>query len=201
MSDTSIAQPARRDDYGAPTRATFSAAQWLRIRRQTKARPHDPSVGGELNIVPLLDVVMNVMLFVLATITTMFTASVSVPAPAQDSGGRSSLFDGFTVKITRGGFIVGGHRGFLQADCRSMGGPAVTVPAVFGALDYRGLTQCLATARSNPAWRTTLARIRTINVAGNGDVPYAMLVQTLDAVRETRPAAADLFDQPRLGLL
>jgi len=158
-------------------------------------------VGGELNIVPLLDVVMNVMLFVLATITTMFTASVSVLAPAQDFGGRSSIFDGLTAKITRSGFIVGGHRGFLQADCRTMGSLPVTVPAVLGAQDYRGLTQFLATARSNPEWRSSLARMRTINVAGNGDVPYAMLVQTLDAVRETRPAAADLFDQPRLGLL
>lgn len=51
------------------------------------------------------------------------------------------------------------------------------------------------------AQQPSLARMRTINVVGNGDVPYAMLVQTLDAVRETRPAAADLFDQPRLGLL
>jgi biopolymer transport protein ExbD len=92
----------------------WSAAQRLRFRRKTKARPHDPSVGGELNIVPLLDVVMNVMLFVLATITTMFTASVSVLAPAQDFGGRSSIFDGLTVKITRSGFIIGGHRGFCR---------------------------------------------------------------------------------------
>lgn len=181
--------------------STSSAAQWLRVRRQTRARAHDPSVGGELNIVPLLDVVMNVMLFVLATITTMFSASIAVPAPAQDLGGRQSVFDGFTVKITRDGFIIGGSHGFLQADCRSLGGPAIAVPTVFGAQDYRRLTQCLSTAKHNPEWRTSLARIRAVNVAGNADVPYAILVQTLDAVRETQPGAADLFDEPRLGLL
>ncbi len=183
------------------TNVTFSAAQRLRIRQASKGATRDPSEGGELNIVPLLDVVMNVMLFVLATVTTVFTSTIAVPAPSGPNGGGAGPLQGLTVKVTRDGFIVGAQGGFLQSDCQSLGGAHVTVPTVMGAHDFNALTQCLSRARRKPEWRANLEGVRSINVAGNGELPYITLVRTLDAVRETRPLARDLFPDPRLGVL
>lgn len=180
---------------------SFSAAQWARIRRSGKAPPSDPSVGGELNIVPLLDIVMNVMLFVLATVTTVFTATIAVPAPSRpaDSAGRAG--QGTVLELTREGFIVGTDRGYLQPDCTSLGGPAIVVPAVRGAHDFHALSQCLLRARSSPSISAALRASEPIRVAGHAAAPYALMVRMLDAARESRPGARDLFVHAQLGLL
>lgn len=180
---------------------TFSAAQWARIRRMAKAPPRDPSVGGELNIVPLLDIVMNVMLFVLATVTTIFTTTIAVPAPSRPADASGGGPQGVVLKLTREGFIVGTDRGYLQRDCASLGAPALAVAAVHGAHDFNALSQCLLRARSAPATSAALRVTDSIRVAGNGDVPYALMVRTLDAARESRAGARDLFAHAQLGML
>ena len=48
----------------------LSAQQRSKIRRLSQPKEHSPDeAGGELNIVPFLDIIMNVLIFVLATIT------------------------------------------------------------------------------------------------------------------------------------
>ncbi|MBL8682777.1 MAG: hypothetical protein JNK05_26660 [Myxococcales bacterium] len=180
--------------------ASYSTAEWLRIRRRLKARDAPPP-SSELSIVPLLDIVMNVMLFVLASVTTMLTSNINVPAPPSCASCRGGEPIHFTVKLTRDGFIVGAPQGYLQADCRSLGPATVTVPTRFGAHDFNRLTACLSTARAVPSWREQLSRQRVIDVAADGALPYSTLVRTLDATRETQPGARDLFDEPRLGIL
>ena len=63
--------------------ARLSPSQRARVRRATHVREPDPSEQtGELNIVPLLDIVVNLMLFLLAT-----TAAVMTLAQEDVSGG------------------------------------------------------------------------------------------------------------------
>jgi biopolymer transport protein ExbD len=183
----------------------LSAAQHAVIRRKAKPKELDPAdEAGELNIVPFLDIITNILMFILATITTVFTATISVPAPRASSGpGAPSDNEeiNITVKVVREGYIVGAPGGFLQPGCTAVAQAAITVPLQGGQHDAEGLTRCMVAIRSNPEWRAQLENRRNINVAVNGDLPYHVLVKTLDALRETRPGARDLFTEPALGIL
>jgi biopolymer transport protein ExbD len=182
----------------------LSAAQMAVINRKAKPKELDPAdEAGELNIVPFLDIITNILMFILATITTVFTATIAVPAPrAGSSGGPANSDDiNLTVKITREGYIVGAPGGFLLPGCTTVGSASVTVPLVHGEYDGDGLSRCMESARNKPEWHEQLADKRTIQVAGNGDVPYHVLVLTLDHLRESRPRANDMFTEPSLGIL
>jgi len=183
----------------------LSAAQLAVIHRKAKPKEIDPAdEGGELNIIPFLDIITNVMMFILATITTVFTATIAVPAPSAHNGpgsGASNDEVNITVKIVREGYIVGAPGGFLQPGCTQVSAAALTVPMVNGQHDTAALTRCMQAIRNNPEWREELANRRNIQVAVNGDIPYHVLVTSLDAVRETRAGARDLFTEPALGIL
>ena len=54
----------------------LSAQQRSKIRRLSQPKELAPDEeGGELNIVPFLDIITNVLMFVLATVTVTFTAT------------------------------------------------------------------------------------------------------------------------------
>ena len=63
----------------------LSAAQRGKIRRLSQPKELAPDEeGGELNIVPFLDIITNVLMFVLATVTSTFTRDDRhVPAEAR----------------------------------------------------------------------------------------------------------------------
>src|SRR5437016_5520737 len=67
----------------------LSAAQRGRVRRRSAPRELSPDEeGGELNIVPFLDIITNVLMFVLATVAVTFTSMIDVQPPKQ--GGAST---------------------------------------------------------------------------------------------------------------
>lgn len=185
----------------------FTAAQHVIITKRSKWKELGPDEGGgELNIIPFLDIIMNVLMFLLATIATVFTATIPVPAPA--SSNRPSPTPqqerlNITVKIAPNGYIVGAGGGFLLPGCTTIGAATTTVPAR-GAPDAQGhvhdfqaLTQCMQAIRRN--WATEVANDHSINVSPNGDVPYGVLVRTIDAVRESRAGACRMPDEGRAG--
>ncbi len=182
--------------------ARFTVAQRARINRLSKPKPLEPGDdGGELNIIPFLDIITNVLMFLLATIATVFTASIPVPAPSANSGNHSPDTErlNITVKIDSEGFIVGAGGGFLQPGCAAIGPASVTVPNrgspdVDGYThDFEGLTQCMATLRQHFA--TEIHGDHAINVSPNGNIPYGVLVHAIDAVREGRPGACVLPEE------
>lgn len=60
----------------------LSAAQKAKIRRLTAPRELSAiDEGAELNVVPFLDIIVNVLIFVLATVAVTFTAAVTVAPP------------------------------------------------------------------------------------------------------------------------
>src|SRR5260370_7877273 len=71
-----------------PDTEKLSAAQRSRVRRLSMPRELAPDEeGGELNIVPFLDIITNVLMFVLATISVTFTAMIDSQPPR--AGGSS----------------------------------------------------------------------------------------------------------------
>lgn len=181
----------------------FSGAQRARIVR--KSRPKDLSQAEkstELNIVPFLDIIVNVLMFLLATIATIFTATIPVPAPTSGGGpgprpDRERL--NITVKITPTGYIVGAGGGFLLPGCSTVGQATLTVPNRSSAdtdgytHDFAGLTQCMQALRRQ--FSTEIGDDHSINISPNTEVPYGVLVNTIDAVRESRAGACRLPEE------
>lgn len=188
----------------------FTGAQRATIRRKSKPHHLTPDeAGGELNIIPFLDIIVNVLMFLLATIATIFTATIPVPAPSNNGTGRPSSAApnlNLTVQITEQGYVVGAGGGFLASDCITVG-PATTTVALLGAPDADGnrfdsasLTRCMQTLRRQFA--SELSDPQTahrINISVNGRIPYAVLVSTIDAVRESRPGACHIPENNRSG--
>ena len=87
----------------------LSAGQRSKIRRL--AAPKELAAdeeGGELNIVPFLDIVMNVLMFVLATVSVTFTATIDTFPPRAGSGARAPTTPtlGLTVLVVPDGFSM-----------------------------------------------------------------------------------------------
>src|SRR6185312_8232757 len=103
----------------------LSAAQRGKIRRLTEPKELAPDEeGGELNIVPFLDIIMNVLMFVLATVSVTFTATIDTSPPR--AGGRSAKTPdtpslGLTVIVVPEGFSVKARGGNVAAGCNDTG--------------------------------------------------------------------------------
>src|SRR5512146_2405448 len=62
---------------------SLSASQRSKIRRLSQPKELAPDEeGGELNIVPFLDIITNILIFVLATVAVTFTAAIDSSPPA-----------------------------------------------------------------------------------------------------------------------
>src|ERR1700721_1246501 len=84
-----------------PDNEKLSAAQRSRVRRLSLGRELAPDEeGGELNIVPFLDIITNVMMFVLATVAVTFMATIDSNPPRR--GGRGSPTQGSLNLTTPG---------------------------------------------------------------------------------------------------
>ncbi len=158
------------------------------MRRRVHAEEH----MGELNIVPYLDVVVNLVMFMLLSMTGLISLGVlNVTAPkytaetttaAPDSGPKLLL----NVSIARQGFFIAGSGGVLGADAAP--GEAdrpPTIPLKDGKYDYAALTEQLARIKERYPNETQVI------IAADADVVYDTLIQTMDACREQVVQKAD----------
>lgn len=162
-------------------RSALSAAQRGKVRRLSAPKELSPDEeGGELNVVPFLDVITNVLMFVLATVAITFTATIETrppavhPGPAARSLALSILVsdDGMSVK-TRDGTV-----------------------ARLAPNDYAGLHRCVAKLKETDE----LAGDTSVTLSASPDVRYESLVATMDAVRTDDDGKA-LFPDVAFGLV
>jgi biopolymer transport protein TolR len=128
--------------------------------------------GGELNLVPYLDIVTNVIMFLLAT--TVFAAAmgdVRVQAAPTCCGEERARGLDLTVSIS--------ERGFTLASSRSVE-PLIARRA--GAYDYAALEARLDELKRSPLGRGERRAI----VNADPGIPYEVVVGVLDAVRGPR---------------
>ena len=119
----------------------LSAAQRSKIRRLSAPRELAPDEeGGELNIVPFLDIIMNVLMFVLATVSVTFTASFDTAPPRRGgASGRPPTAPtlGLTVIVVPDGFSIKARGGNVGPGCSDVGsGLALAKVAAGGKQDY-----------------------------------------------------------------
>ena len=129
----------------------LSARQRIYVRKHTRTRDLDPSEAvGELNIVPFLDIVVNLIMFLLATTeAVLLIAQIEsdLPKITRGRGKKSSVETplNLNVTITANGVLVSGSGGKLAPGCQDIApGGQVTVARKRNAYDWPGLTECVA---------------------------------------------------------
>ena len=196
----------------APTDPSkLSAAQRSKIRRL--AAPKDAEEGeeaGELNIVPFLDIITNVMMFVLASITVSFTVTIDADAPKGGARGVKAQTQeeslNLTVLILTDGYYVKGRAASIAPGCQSActASCKATVPRINASdpsdssdgqvYDGVGLTKCVRTLKDKLEQDAPqLAAETQVMISANPNVPFQEIVRAMDALR--KDDKGDLFPE------
>ncbi len=142
---------------------------------------------GELNIIPYLDIVTNLVMFMLLSMTGLITLgvlNVSAPKLGESAGAGADTQQPkllLTVAIGKQGFYIAGAGGVLGKDA----GPAPdaarppTIPLQSGKYDYGALTAQLQKIKDQFPNETQVI------LSADPDVQYDILIQTMDACRES----------------
>jgi len=176
--------------------------QRVYIRKRTRVDELDPSESmGELNIVPFLDIVVNIIMFLLATTVVVMTIAqidAQLPELRRGVGSRSPAAGlNLNVTITDSGVIVAGSGGKLAPGCENTAGTGrvITVPKrVLNVevtengrtfhrnqmdFDWQALTDCVARVKAVPEF----SEERQVIIGADPMVPYEAVVKAMDAVR------------------
>lgn len=159
-----------------------------------RRRVHDEEHAGELNIVPYLDIVTNLVVFMLLSMAGLISLGVvNVSAPRIVSEPQAQAPDQprllLTVAISKRGFYIAGAGGVLGGAADRATVDATQPPTVplapDGSYDYAALTQKMKLVKERYPDETNLI------LSADADVAYDVLIHTMDACRETRAAGAD----------
>jgi biopolymer transport protein TolR len=164
--------------------AHFTPRQRMYIRKRSKQAHLDPSeVVGELNIVPFLDIVVNLIMFLLAATEAVLLISQIESDLPKIARGRSSKDTvetplNLNVTVTEAGVIVSGSGGKLAPGCAGVDqNRAVTVARKGKDYDWPGLTECVARVKQQ------FADEDSVTVSADPQVEYVHVVSAMDAVR------------------
>jgi len=175
-----------------------------------KRRVHAHEKAGELNIVPYLDIMVNLTMFMLISMTSVIQFGIlNVAAPAYGPANSAQVAQPdqkkkpdllLTVAISTKGFFVAGTGGVLSAaadpkapkpDPKSA---PPTIPLLAdGKYDYQQLTRKMVDVKSSYPEESKVI------LMADQTVSYDVLVQTMDAIRED--GAHRLFYDVVLGAL
>jgi biopolymer transport protein ExbD len=179
----------------------LSAAQRGKVRRLSHPKELAPDEeGGELNVVPFLDIITNVLMFVLATVTVTFTTMIdTAPPKLGGSGGRPPTTPtlSLNVVILRDGFLISAVGQRIATGCTGPGaGLAVGLTADKKDYDYKSLTDCVKKLK---ALSEDFKPERQATIAANADIPYQAVISTIDALRKD-DAGNELFPEIMFGV-
>ena len=176
----------------------LSAAQRSKIRRLSQPREHAPDeAGGELNIVPFLDIIMNVLMFVLATISVTFTATIDTNPPRAGSGARAPTTPtlGLTVIVVPDGFSLKAKGGNVAPGCETTGS-GIAIPKRENDFDYTALKACAAKLKASSVdFKDEVG----VTILANPPIPYQVVISTMDAVRKNE-AGDPMFPEVTFGV-
>ncbi len=179
--------------------ANLSSAQRAYIRRRSKVHELDPSeLVGELNIVPFLDIVVNLIMFLLATTEAVLAiAQIEAQLPQLGRGTKSTGAAAepglnLNVTVTDNGVIVTGSGGKLAPGCQDVAsGRVTTVPKKGADYDWAGLTECVSRIKGVAAF----ADEHEVIIGADPMIEYVHVVAAMDALRgdETRKLFPDVL--------
>jgi biopolymer transport protein ExbD len=146
-----------------------------------RMRDHNEEIeeeAGELNLVPYMDIVTNIIIFLLASVVNQVAlGNINVSSPTISQGGAASDETpppkpplNLTISVGASGFTVAASGGVL---------PIVPKKAN-GQYDYPALTAKLREIKSNP----DNADETKANFSADANIPYDVVIATLDAMRQ-----------------
>jgi biopolymer transport protein TolR len=160
-----------------------------------KLKPREEEHVGELNIVPYLDILMNLIIFMLLSMTGLAAfgiLNVNAPNYGPPGAGAAAPAEGekllLTVAISHKGFFIAGAGAVLGAESAGTGNQVnaqgePTIPRkVDGNYDYPALTGKILQIKKAFPNETKVV------IAADGDTAYETLIATMDALRETTGA-------------
>jgi biopolymer transport protein TolR len=185
----------------------LSASQRSKIRRLSE--PKEMSAddeAGELNIVPFLDMVINILMFVLATVAVTFTATIESTPPRSGGGIRAARTTeslNLTLIITNDGVALKAAGGSIAPGCEGVGS-GITFPAKGKSpegeplFDSDAITACAKKLKDSSSDFKDETQIR---ITASNNISYRKVIECIDAVRKSKdgePLFPDvLFGVPR----
>src|SRR5690349_5953315 len=161
-----------------PQDAPLSSAQRSRIRRLSQ--PKEPDAGeeaGELNVVPYLDIITNIMIFVLASVSVTFVSSIDTTPPAIGGGKvRTELASkalNLSAFITSQGISLKTSSGNIATGCQGVGS-GVTVPKTTNdSYDFPALTACAKRLKNA---RPEFKEETQVTITANPGIDYKTII-------------------------
>ena len=179
----------------------LSAAQRSKVRRLSQPKEAEEGEdAGELNIVPFLDIITNVMMFVLATVAVTFTATVDTTPPSQGGKGvraaaQSNALN-LAVVIVNEGISLKASGGNVAPGCSGVG-TGYTIGKAGNDYDYAGLTDCAKKLKdTSPDFKDETQ----VTITANNGIDYQTIIRVIDALRRSKDGD-DLFTDVHFGVL
>lgn len=154
-----------------------------------KLKPKEEEEAGELNIVPYLDILMNLIIFMLLSMTGLATFGIlNVSAPSYGGGGGGGNPDEkppllLTVAIAKTGFYIAATGGVLpgieQQGSAAEGAPPTIGKKPSGEYDFTALNNKMKEIKAS------FPEESKVIIAAEADTQYEVLVSTMDSTRET----------------
>jgi biopolymer transport protein TolR len=177
----------------------YTHADLSYVRKKRRGRHAEEEEEKELNIVPYLDILINLIMFLLVAQAAMVHLGlIDVTAPSYAAAGPSDEANDdskkqlrLTVGVASSGFFIAGKGGVLPGEEAeaAVSDPAAerapTVPMRDNDFDYRSLTAKLR------AIKVAYPDTQSVFIAADDNIPYEVIVKTLDATR--RDSKGDLF--------
>ncbi|MFH0903266.1 MAG: biopolymer transporter ExbD [Pseudomonadota bacterium] len=175
--------------------AQVRAKARMAMKRREDEIEEDEMESGELNLVPYLDIVTNVMLFLLATISTgIILGNINSALPEYAAGGAGAADDSeppeppiqLVVAVTKPEVVVfslSGQEGTLKE-------PKAKIPATKPALEYPfdKLSE-VATEIVKRRWPDKGNRPEKsteVILMADPEIPYSAIVGAMDALRQAK---------------
>ena len=180
--------------------AELSASQRSKVRRLSQYKePEEGEEAGELNIVPFLDIIMNVLMFVLATVAVTFTATIDSTPPSLGGKGVRVNADqkslNLSVLIVNDGFSLKASGGNIAGGCQAAG-PGLAVPKAAADYDFAGLTTCAQRLKeASPDFKEETQ----VTITANPGIDYQTVIRTIDALRRAKEGE-ELFPDVHFGV-
>jgi len=175
------------------------------MKRREEQVEQDELEGGEINLIPYLDIITNLLLFLLVSVSAGYvlghintTLPDHVPAnqvqPADPALKPDEIPLQLIVSTTKQGMIlwsISGLEGTVAAPKARIPRLAATRPDEAPRYDYAALNSTLYEI-ANRRWRGKLRNRDTYEIIlqCDPDIPYETVVHIMDAVRRRLPAGA-----------
>ena len=178
----------------------LSSAQRSKIRRLSQPKEVDMAdEAGELNIVPFLDIIMNVLMFVLATIPAVFTITIESNPPSMGRGSVAAIEKkslNLSLVLVNDGIALKTLAGNIAPGCEGAG-PGVTIPKKGGEYDWESVNAC---ARKLKDASPDFKEEDTVQILADPSISYKVVIGAMDSVRKT-PEGDDLFPEVTFGIV